>query len=57
MGIPVSFVVAEIVRQNIEEQALATYSEKLILWLCCVDDTITAAQNRRIPRTLEQTEY
>ena len=57
MGIPVSFVVAEIVRQNIEEQALATYSEKLPLWLRCVDDTITAVHNRRIPRTLEQTEY
>ena len=27
MGSPVSVVVAEIVMQNIEEQALATYSE------------------------------
>ena len=33
MGSPVSVVVAEIVMQNIEEQALATYSEILPLWL------------------------
>ena len=33
MGSPVSVVVAEIVKQNIEEQALATYSETLPLWL------------------------
>ena len=62
MGSPVSVVVAEIVTQNIEEQALATYSETLPLWLRYVDDTITAAcctrkQNRRLPRTLERTEY
>ena len=43
MGSPVSIVVAEIVMQNIEEQALATYSEKLPLWLRYVDDSITAA--------------
>ena len=48
MGIPVSFVVAEIVRQNIEEQALATYSEKLPLWLRCVDGTITAVHENKI---------
>ena len=30
MGYPVSFVVAEIVMQNIEEQALATYSETAV---------------------------
>jgi len=42
MGSPVSIVVAEIVMQNIEEQALATYSETLPLWLCYTDNTITA---------------
>ena len=42
MGSPVSVVVAEIVMQNIEEQALATYSETLPLWLRYVDDTIAA---------------
>ena len=58
MGSPVSVVVAEIVMQNVEEQALATYSETLPLWLRYVDDTITAVhENERIPRTLERTEY
>ena len=49
-----------LVMQNIEEQVQATYSETLLLWLRYVDDTITAAHEkkiRRIPRTLEQTEY
>ena len=61
-GSPVSIAVAEIVMQNIEEQALAPYSETLPLWLrrsqrgswrydhCC-----TQKQNRWIQRTLEQT--
>ena len=39
MGSPISFVVAEIIMQNVEEQALASYSETLPLWLsyvyCC----------------------
>ena len=39
MGSPVSVVVAEIVTQNIEEQALSTYTKTLSLWLCYVDDT------------------
>ena len=39
MGSPVSVVVAEIVIQNIEEQALATYSETLPLWLRYVEDS------------------
>ena len=39
---PVSVVVAEIVMQNIEEQALATYTRTLPLWLRYVDDTFTA---------------
>ena len=48
MGSPVSVVVAEIVMQNIEEQALATYSETLPLWLRYVDDTITAVHKNKI---------
>ena len=42
MGSPVSVVVAEIVMQNIEEQALSTYTKTLPLWLSYVDDTFTA---------------
>ena len=41
MGFPVSVVVAEIVMQNIEEQALATYTRTIPLWLRYVDDTFT----------------
>ena len=48
MGSPVSVIVAEIVMQNIEEQALATYSETLPLWLRYVDDTITAVHESKI---------
>ena len=33
MGSPLSVVVAEIVMQNIEEQALATYTRTVPLWL------------------------
>ena len=54
MGSPVSVVVAEIVMQNIEEQALATYSETLPLWLRYVDDTITAVHDT-FPRLLGNT--
>ena len=42
MGSPISVVVAEIVIQNIEEQALATYTRTIPLWLRYVDDTFTA---------------
>ena len=42
MGSPVSVVVAEIVMQNIEKQALATYTRTVPLWLRYVDDTFTA---------------
>ena len=42
MGSPVSVVVAEIVMQNIEEQALPTYTRTVPLWLRYVDDTFTA---------------
>ena len=48
MGSPVSVVVAEIVMQNMEEQALATYSETLPLWLRYVDNTITAVHENKI---------
>ena len=48
MGSPVSVVVAEIVMQNIEEQARATYSETLPLRLRYVDDTITAVHVNKI---------
>ena len=48
MGSPVSVVVAEIVMQNIEEQALAKYSETLPLWLRYVDHTITAVHENKI---------
>ena len=48
MGSPVSVVVAEIAMQNIKEQALATYSETLPLWLRYVDDKITAVHENKI---------
>ena len=48
MGSPVSVVVAEIVMQNIEEQALATYKRTLPLWLRYVDDTFTAVHKDEI---------
>ena len=42
MGSPVSVVVSEIVMQSIgEEQALATYTRSVLLWLRYVDDTFT----------------
>ena len=42
MGSPVSVAVAEIVMQNIKEQALATCTRTIPLWLRYVDDTFTA---------------
>ena len=42
MNSPVSVVVAETVMQNIEEQALATYTRTIPLSLRYVDDTFTA---------------
>ena len=48
MGSPVSVVVAEIVMQNIEEQALAAYKRTLPLWLRYVDDTFTAVHKDEI---------
>ena len=46
MGSPVSVVVAEIVMQNIEEQAVATCTRTIPPWLRYVDDTFTATQRR-----------
>ena len=48
MGSPVSGVEAEIVMQNIEQQALATYKETLPFWLRYVDDTFTAVHKDEI---------
>ena len=48
MGSPVSVVVAEIVMQNIEELAFATYKRTLPLWLRYVDDTFTAVHKDEI---------
>ena len=41
-------LVAEIVMQNIKEQALPTYSRTIRLWLCYVDDTFTAVHKDEI---------
>ena len=48
MGSPVSVVVAEIVMQSIEKQALATYKQTVPLWLRYVDDTFTAVHKDEI---------
>ena len=48
MGSPVSVVLAKIAMQNVEKQALATYSETLPLWLLYADDTITAVHKNKI---------
>ena len=48
MGSPVSVVFAEIVKQNIEERALATCRQTIPLWLCYVDDTFTAVHKDEI---------
>ena len=56
MGSPVSVVLAEIVMENIEEQALATYTRTIRLWLRYVDDTFTAVHKDGIDDFHEQTE-
>ena len=48
MGSPVSVVVAEIVMQNIEEQALPSYKRTIPLWLRYVDDTFTTLHKDEI---------
>ena len=47
MDSPVS-VVVEIVMQNIEERALATYKRTLPLWPRYVEDTFTAVHKDKI---------
>ena len=48
MGSPVSVVVAEIVMQNIEEQALAAHMQTIPLWLRYVVDTFTTVHKDEI---------
>ena len=49
LGSPVSVVVAEIVLQNIKEQALATYTRNYTsLITLLVNDTFTAVQKNQI---------
>jgi len=61
MGSQVFVVVAEIVMQNIEERALATYKPTLPLWLHYVDDTFTEPgtqrRNRRFSPTPQRTKH
>ena len=55
MGSPVSVVVAEIVMQNITDQALTTYTRTVPLWLGYVDDTFTAVNEDGIDEFHENT--
>jgi len=48
MGSLVSVVVAEIVVQNIEERALASYKRTVPLWLRYVDNTFTSVHKNEI---------
>ena len=48
MGSPVSVVVAEIVMENIEVQALTSYKRTIPLWLRYVDDTFTTLHKGEI---------
>ena len=48
IGSPVSMVIAEIVMQNIEEQALATYKRTIPLWRRYVDVTFSAVHKDEI---------
>ena len=48
MGSPVSVVEAEIVMQKIEEQALATYTRTIPLWIRYVDGTFSAVHKDEI---------
>ena len=48
MGNSVSVVITEIVMQNIEEQALATYKRTIPLWLRYVEDRFTAVHKDEI---------
>ena len=48
MGLPVFVVVAEIVMQHVEEHALATGHQTILLWLQYVDNTFTAVYQDKI---------
>ena len=48
MGSPASVVVAEVVMQNIDEQALATCTRSIPLWLRSADDTFIAVHKDEI---------
>ena len=48
MGSPVSVVVAEMVMQNIEEQALASFKRTIPLWLRYADYTLTTLHKEEI---------
>ena len=48
MSCPVSVVVAEIVMQNIEKQALAAYTWTIPLWLGYVNGAFTAVHKDEI---------
>lgn len=52
MGSPVSVVTAEIVIQNIEDRALATCRQTILLWLLYVDDTFTVVHKDESKSTL-----
>ena len=53
-GSPVSDGVAEILMQNMEQQALATYKETLPIWLRYVDETFTAVHKDEIEHLNKQ---
>ena len=55
MGSPVSVVVAEIVMQHVEECALATCCQTILLWLRYVDDTFTAVHKDKIDADIQFT--
>ena len=49
MGSPISVVIANLVMEDVEQRALATFHSPLRFWKHCVDDTITV-----LPRNLVQ---
>ena len=48
MGSPVSFTIANLVMENVEQQALATYEAQPPFWKRYVDDTLTAFPQSQI---------
>ena len=49
MGSPISVVIANLVMEDVEQRALATFHSPLCFWKRCVDDTFTV-----LPRNLVQ---